>query len=109
MRTRAFDRIRAYAWGLGLLAATWVSGCNRDPLGSGDACTRSSECKVGLVCVEGACTGSLAGLENPGTVPMVMMGGEEMPMEGADGAAPSEPPSDPGTMGGMPDAGPAQP
>jgi hypothetical protein len=62
--------------------------CNRDALGAGDECTRSSECGAGLVCVAGACGANLAGLGNPGTVPMVMMGGEGMEGEGnADAGA----------------------
>ena len=79
-----------------------MPGCNRDALGSGDQCTRSSECDVGLVCVEGACSSSLAGLENPGTVPMVMMG-EEMPMEGNADAGVN------GDAGGATDAGMGMP
>lgn len=83
--TRAFDRIRPYAWAVVILVAP-LAACNRDALGAGDTCTRSSECGAGLVCVEGACSASLAGLGNPGTVPMVMMGGEGMEGEGGPDA-----------------------
>ena len=109
--TRAFDRVRAGLCGLALLLASVA--CNRAALGRGDECTRSSECAAGLVCVEGACSSSLAGLENPGTVPMVMMGGAAMPMEGSGdggmtaGAAGSQPAAEE-AMAPPPDAG-AQP
>jgi hypothetical protein len=55
-----------------------LAGCNRDAVGSGDSCTRSSECEKGLACVEGKCSSNLNGIANAGTVPMLMM---EMPAE----------------------------
>jgi hypothetical protein len=70
---------------LAVVCATAVVACNREPLGSGDTCTRSSECENGLVCVEGACSGSLSGIGNPGTVPMLME--EQPPVEEAPDAS----------------------
>ena len=82
--TRAFDRISP-RHAVVALVLVCTAACNRDALGSGDACVRSSECRPGLVCVEGACGTNLAGVSNPGIVPMVMEG-EEMPAGGSDAA-----------------------
>jgi hypothetical protein len=72
--------------------------CNREALGGGDSCTRSSECEDGLVCVEGACSANLAGIGDPGSVPMLMQE-EDMPTEGgSDGAMAN------GDSGAAPDA-----
>jgi hypothetical protein len=93
---------------LALLCVSAVSACNRDALRSGDGCTRSSECAAGLVCVEGACSSNLAGIGNPGTVPMLMEEPQTPIDAGADAstAAPEPdaalPPADAGAF----DAGP---
>ncbi|HMI94399.1 MAG TPA: hypothetical protein VK509_23665 [Polyangiales bacterium] len=93
--------MRASAIAFAIACALASPACNREALGSGDSCTRSSECEDGLVCVEGACSANLAGIGDPGSVPMLME--EEMPAEGESDAA-TMMGGEPGTMS---DAAPA--
>jgi len=84
-------KARVLALSLALSCVTAVTACNREPLDGGDACTRSSECDEGLVCVEGECGTDLAAIASPGTVPMLMQG-EEMPPPDSGDAAMMMPP-----------------
>jgi hypothetical protein len=56
-------------WGIAALACGLWSGCSVGSAGYGGDCVRSTECDVGLVCIEGLCTNDLSGLADPGEVP----------------------------------------
>lgn len=79
--------LMSVALGLGL------AGCSVEAGGAGAGCVRSTECEMGLVCLEGACSNDLSLIGDPGEVP------ELMPDAGMDMVMPdaSEPP--------LPDAG----
>jgi hypothetical protein len=83
--------------GLGLCLA----GCSVEEGGAGADCVRSTECEMGFVCIEGACSDDLSRIGDPGEVP------ELMPDAGMDMAMPDagEPPTpDAGDMTITPDA-----
>lgn len=54
--------------GLGI----WLGACSVEEGGSGADCVRSTECEMGLVCIEGACSDDLSLIGDPGEVPMLM-------------------------------------
>jgi hypothetical protein len=78
------------ALGLGL----WLAGCSIEEGGSGADCIRSTECELGLVCIEGTCSNDLSLIGDPGEVPELMPDGgmdlampdaSEMPVPDAGG------------------------
>ena len=70
--------------GMGRLLSTfglgiWLGACSVEDGGSGADCVRSTECEMGLVCIEGACSNDLSLIGDPGEVPMLMPeGGMDM-------------------------------
>jgi hypothetical protein len=56
-----------------LCALVASHGCSVQPGGAGADCVRSTECELGLVCVNETCTDNLDGLEDQGQVPVLMM------------------------------------
>jgi hypothetical protein len=73
------------AWLFGVLAIG-LAGCSYEEGDVGGGCARSTECKRGLVCIEGACTGSLEDIEDPGTVPMLQPDAAAEPAQEPDAA-----------------------
>jgi hypothetical protein len=70
-----------------------LAGCSLERAGAGGACTRSTQCAAGLVCVlpkhnasanEGKCSADVSSLNDPTQVPKLM------PDAGADAAAAGE-------------------
>jgi hypothetical protein len=55
-----------------------AAACTSKPVGPGESCTRSSQCKLGLACIEGRCSDDLDALRGQSTVPMLM---EEEPAQ----------------------------
>jgi hypothetical protein len=55
-----------------LVVLGWLCACSWSTGGSGDTCTRSTECNGGLACIEGACSDDLSALEDPGSVPVLV-------------------------------------
>jgi len=53
----------------------WLAGCSVDEGGSGADCVRSTECEMGLVCIEGTCSNDLSLIGDPGEVPELMPDG----------------------------------
>lgn len=91
MRVRAVSR---WAWWLTVFLGS-IAGCTAKPAGAGESCTRSSQCKVGLACIEGRCSSDLDALQNQSMVPMLMpeAPGEE-PEQPPGAGEPGAPPAD---------------
>jgi hypothetical protein len=70
---------------LGLLLLL-LSSCKSLERGAGKACTRSSQCAVGLACIEQVCSDDLGALAEQSTVPDLMPMPEDAALM-ADGAA----------------------
>jgi hypothetical protein len=91
-----------------LLGVCALGACSVDEGGEGSDCVRSTECALGLVCIEGACSSDLAAIADLGEVPELMTeagtemavpdaservpdaGGMDMMMVPADAALPPE-------------------
>ncbi len=58
-----------FSWATFALIASVA--CSVQPGGAGTDCVRSSECELGLVCIEGMCTDDLDALADPGAVPVL--------------------------------------
>lgn len=52
-------------------ALSGLVACSVQPGGAGTDCVRSTECELGLVCIEGMCTDDLDALDHPGDVPVL--------------------------------------
>ena len=80
-----------------LSALLWLAsaGCTDRTRSDGEACTRSTECAVGLACVEGACSADLTPLEDPSRVPMLTPAMPDAAMTPAPDAATQPPPPPP--------------
>ena len=69
---------------IALALGTWLVACSVEQGGAGGDCVRSTECEMGLVCIEGACSDDLSSIGDPGEVPMLVPdGGMEMAMPDA--------------------------
>lgn len=55
---------------LGLSAP--LGACSVEEAAEGKSCIRSTECKMGLVCIAGTCSSDLSQIEDPGEVPQLM-------------------------------------
>jgi hypothetical protein len=64
MPSRVLGRGSMVAW-LGVLAGA----CSVEQGAAGADCIRSTECEMGLVCIDSMCTADLSLIEDPGTVP----------------------------------------
>lgn len=80
----------------------WLAGCSVEEAGAGEDCVRSTECEMGLLCIEGVCSNDLSLIGDPGEVPELMPdGGMDMAMPDAGEPAPV----DAGGTMVLPDAG----
>jgi hypothetical protein len=66
--------VRAFSpWALWLtLFLGAAAACTSKPVGPNESCTRSSQCKIGLACIDGRCSDDLDALRGQSTVPMLM-------------------------------------
>jgi hypothetical protein len=87
VRVRLVSR---WAWWLTVFLGAGA-GCTAKPADAGESCTRSSQCKVGLACIEGRCSNDLDALQNQSMVPMLMPEEPEQPPgAGEPGAEPAD-------------------
>ena len=56
--------------GLGLCLLA-IASCTTKRAGSGDACTRSTQCAAGLACIERVCSNDLDALRDQSVVPVM--------------------------------------
>jgi hypothetical protein len=84
-------RAAGLATGLAVLLAG--AGCSLETAGSGEACTRSSQCASGLACVDGECSQNIDAIGEQSTVPMLV---PEEPDAAADAALTDAAPTDAG-------------
>ena len=96
MRSRAFGRLLVT-----LALSAPFGGCSVKEGGAGADCVRSTECQMGLVCIEGMCSADLSLIADPGEVPeLVPDAGMEMtPADGGDVGMQMMPPADASDMG----------
>jgi hypothetical protein len=67
---------------LSVVVAGALGGCSVEEGIAGADCVRSTECAMGLVCIEGLCSNDLSAIEDPGEVPELMPdGGMDMMVE----------------------------
>jgi hypothetical protein len=64
-----------------LVACGTLGACTVEEGGAGEDCVRSTECAMGLVCIEGLCSNDLSAIEDPGEVPELMPEGGMNMME----------------------------
>jgi hypothetical protein len=70
-----------------VVACGLLGACSVEEGGAGADCVRSTECAMGLVCIEGLCSNDLSAIEDPGEVPELMPdGGMDTMMEPDAGA-----------------------
>jgi hypothetical protein len=50
-------------------AALVLLACSTETGSAGDACVRTTQCRAGLACIEGRCSGELDGVSGPDAVP----------------------------------------
>lgn len=57
-----------FVWAL-LASQLALSGCSLEPGASGSNCVRTTQCAVGLACVQGRCSNDLQAIADESTVP----------------------------------------